>query len=164
MSANDVFMLVVRWLHVTASAAWVGGSIFYLVALRPALRKSGEGGRIVNRYTAAEFRVLVDICFFIIVVTGVSLTFDRLEGSAAGPVYVAVLALKAALSVWMFLLARRRRRDATLEAYRQRPKPPTSRLGRAIRAISGYNTVVILGVAIFLLADLLNELYEMALS
>ena len=72
------------------SVAWVGGGIFYLFVLRPALRRSGDGGREVNRYAAAEFKVLVDICFFLIVVTGISLTFDRLSGGVAGVWYVVV--------------------------------------------------------------------------
>ena len=51
--------------------------MFYLFVLRPALRRSEDQGREVNRHTAAEFRVLVDVCFFVLVVTGISLTFDR---------------------------------------------------------------------------------------
>ena len=164
MTFNEAFLLVVRWVHLTASVAWVGGSIFYLFVLRPALRRSSDTGREVNRYTAAEFKVLVDVCFFLIVVTGISLTFDRLSQGVTGTNYVIVLAIKIVLSIWMFVLASRRRRRTELsEAYRQRSEPPTGRLHRALRAISGYNTIVILGVAVFLLADLLKVLYEMAL-
>ena len=32
-----------------------------------------------------------------------------------------------------------------------------------MRAMSGYNTIVILGLAVFLLSDLLKTLYELAL-
>ena len=164
MGVEDVFQLIVRWIHLTASVAWVGGSIFYLFVLRPALRRSEDSGREVNRYAAAEFKVLVDICFFLIVVTGISLTFDRLSGGVAGVWYVVVLAVKVALSVWMFLLAsRRRRRTELMEAHRRDAPPPSGFLGKAIRVVSGYNTIIILGVIIFLLADLLKFLYEMAL-
>ena len=153
-----------RWVHLTASVAWVGGSIFYLFVLRPAMRRSADSGREVNRYTAAEFKVMVDICFFLIVVTGISLTFDRLSDRATGTAYVMVLVAKVLLSVWMFLLASsRRRRTALMEAYRTRPDPGRGRLRQTIRAVSGYNTIVILGVAVFLLADLLKVMYEMAL-
>ena len=37
MTGGDLFLVVVRWIHVVAAAAWVGGSIFYLFVLRPAL-------------------------------------------------------------------------------------------------------------------------------
>ncbi len=164
MTLNEAFLLVVRWVHLTASVAWVGGSIFYLFVLRPALRRSADTGREVNRYTAAEFKVLVDVCFFLIVVTGISLTFDRLSQGVTGSNYVLVLAVKVVLSIWMFFLASRRRRRTELsEAYRVQAEPPSGRLHRALRAISGYNTIIILGVVVFLLADLLKVMYEMAL-
>ena len=164
MSLNEVFLLVVRWVHMTASVAWVGGSIFYLFVLRPALRRSSDTGRQVNRYTAAEFKVLVDVCFFVLVVTGISLTFDRLSQGVTGPAYVLVLALKVALSIWMFVLASRRRRRTELsEAHQPPTERPTGLLHRALRAISGYNTIIILGLIVFLLADLLKVMYEMAL-
>ena len=114
MTLNEAFLLVVRWVHLTASVAWVGGSIFYLFVLRPALRRSADTGREVNRHTAAEFKVLVDVCFFLIVVTGISLTFDRLSQGVTGTAYVAVLAIKVVLSIWMFVLASRRRRRTEL--------------------------------------------------
>ena len=164
MSLNEAFLLVVRWVHLTASVAWVGGSIFYLFVLRPALRRSADTGREVNRYTAAEFKVLVDVCFFLIVVTGISLTFDRLSQGVTGTTYVIVLAVKVVLSIWMFVLASRRRRRTELsEAHRAPENLPTGRLHRTLRAISGYNTIIILGLAVFLLADLLKVMYEMAL-
>ena len=164
MSYNEAFLLVVRWVHLTASVAWVGGSIFYLFVLRPALRRSSDSGREVNRYTAAEFKVLVDVCFSLLVVTGISMTFDRLSQGITGTSYVIVLAIKVVLSIWMYLLASRRRRRTDLsEAYRDAGSPPQGMLRRSLRAISGYNTIIILGVVVFLLADLLKVMYEMAL-
>ena len=164
MSYNEAFLLVVRWVHLTASVAWVGGSIFYLFVLRPALRRSPDSGRDVNRFTAAEFKVLVDVCFFLLVVTGISLTFDRLSQGVTGTSYVIVLAIKVVLSIWMFVLASRRRRRTLLsEAYREAEERPQGLLHRGLRAISGYNTIIILGVTVFLLADLLKVMYEMAL-
>ena len=164
MTPNDVFLLVVRWVHLTASVAWVGGAIFYLFVLRPALRRSENEGREVNRHTAAEFRVLVDVCFFILVVTGISLTFDRLSQGVTGATYAIVLGIKIALSIWMFVLARsHRRRNALLEAYRRQQKPPTGAFAKIVRALSGYNTIIVLGVIVFLLADLLKVIYEAAI-
>ena len=164
MSYNEAFLLAVRWVHLTASVAWVGGSIFYLFVLRPALRRSSDSGREVNRYTAAEFKVLVDVCFFLLVVTGISMTFDRLSQGVTGTSYVIVLAVKIVLSIWMFVLASRRRRRVELtETYRESESVPQGLPQRALRAISGYNTIIILGVVVFLLADLLKVMYEMAL-
>ena len=164
MTGGDLFLVVVRWIHVVAAAAWVGGSIFYLFVLRPALRRSPEAGRRINEATAAEFGTLVDTCIFVILATGVILTFNRLTAGVTGPSYGLVLAAKIALSVWMFILARgRRRRTALLDMYGQNPDPPSGRFRKILSALSGYNTIAILGVIVLLLADLLNTLYEVAI-
>ncbi len=165
MSAGDVFMLVVRWVHLISAAAWIGGSLFYLVILGPALRKNAEAGRAVNSAAAADFRVLVDTCIFVLLATGTVLTFDRLTPGIVGVPYAATLAVKIALSVWMFVLAQgRRRRTALLNAYRESDTPPTTTWQKAVRAVSGYNTILILGIATFLLSDLLQVLFELALE
>lgn len=164
MTGGDLFLVVVRWIHVVAAAAWVGGSIFYLFVLRPSLRRSPEAGRKINEATAAEFGTLVDTCIFVILATGVILTFNRLTAGVTGPSYGLVLAAKIALSVWMFILARgRRRRTALLDMYGQNPDPPSGRFRKILSALSGYNTIAILGVIVLLLADLLNTLYEVAI-
>ena len=164
MSLSDTFMLIVRWLHLVSAAAWVGGSIFYLVVLGPALRRSAEGSRLINLAAATEFRALVETCVYVLIATGVILTLHRLTPGVVGAPYVAVLGAKIALSIWMFVLAwSRRRRTSVTEAFREEQAPPTSKLGRVLRAISGYNTIVILGLVVFLLSDLLKTLFELAL-
>ena len=164
MSISDVFMLVVRWLHLVSAAAWVGGSVFYLVVLRPALRRSPEGSRLINAATASEFRALVETCIYVLIATGVILSLHRLTPGVVGAPYVIVLGAKIALSVWMFALAwTRRKRTSVTEAFREEQEAPASALRRILRAVSGYNTIVILGLAVFLLSDLLKTLYELAL-
>ena len=165
MSAGDLFLLVVRWVHLVAAAAWIGGGLFYLLALRPALRTAPDSGRQVNIAAAAEFRAWVDTCIFVLLATGVILTFNRLTPGVVGVPYAATLAAKIALSIWMFALARgRRRRNALLDEHRAPPRPGASRLRRAARAFSGYNAIVILGIVVFLLADALKVMFEQALA
>ena len=165
MSASDVFLLIVRWVHLIAAAAWVGGSLFYLLVLRPALRRSPEASRGVNPAAASEFRALVDTSIFVLLATGVVLTFDRLTSDVVGVPYVVTLSVKIALSVWMLFMVRGRRRlAASLRPYLEAPPTATTRLGRIARAVAGYNAVVILGIAVFLLSDLLKVLFEVALE
>ncbi len=165
MSVGDVFLLVVRWLHLVSAAAWVGGSLFYLLVLRPALRRSPETSGWLNAAAASEFRALVDTSILVLLTTGIILTLNRLTPGVVGAPYVVTLGIKIALSVWMFILARgRQRRTALLDAYRQPPAPTTSRLRGLVRAVSGYNAIVILGIVVFLLSDLLKVLFEIALS
>jgi uncharacterized membrane protein len=169
MSVSDVFLLIVRWIHLVSAAAWVGGSIFYLVVLRPAQRRSVEGNtksvRSVFASAAIEFKGLVDTCIFVLLVTGVILTANRLTPEAVGIAYVAVLGVKIALSIWMFTLARgRRRRTAIMDAYEESTQRPESGLGRLVYAVSGYNSLVILGIIVFLVSDLLKVLFEIAIA
>ena len=164
MSLSEVFLLVVRWLHLVSAAAWVGGSIFYLIVLRPALRRSPDASRRINRSAAVEFRALVETCVYVLIVTGVIMTLHRLTPGVVGAPYVIVLGAKIALSVWMFALAwARRRRTSVTEAFREDEAPPATTLSRILRAMSGYNTIVILGLIVFLLSDLLKTLFELAL-
>lgn len=164
MSLTDTFLLIVRWLHLVSAAAWVGGSIFYLIVLRPALRRSPEGSRLINLATATEFRALVETCVYVLIVTGVILMLHRLTPGVVGTSYIVVLGAKIALSIWMFALAwSRRRRTSVTEAFRADDAQPTTKLGKVLRAISGYNMIIILGLIVFLLSDLLKILFEMAL-
>ena len=165
MSVSDAFLLVVRWAHLVAAAAWVGGSLFYLLVLRPALRRSPGSSRGVSAAAASDFRALVDTSILVLLVTGVILTFNRLSAGVVGVPYVAVLGIKIALSLWMFILARgRRRRVALLNTRPEAGGTAGSSIGRIARAVSGYNAIVILGIVVFLLSDLLKVLFELALS
>ena len=157
-------MLAVRWLHVVSAVAWVGGSIFYLLVLRPASRRNPRAAEILGEASATEFRALVDTCIIVLVVTGGVLTFHRLESASVGAAYVIVLAAKVLLAGMMFALAWRRRRTTTPVAPELGTERPPGRLARVSRALSGYNLIAILGVFVFLLADLLAALYEMAIS
>lgn len=165
MTITDSFLLVVRWLHLASAAAWVGGSLFYLVVLRPAMRRADSDSSSflsLNLSTAREFRALVDTSIFVLLATGIILTFNRLTPDVVGMPYVAILATKIALSFWMFVLARGRRNRARFpETYDQNIK--TSTWHQVLRAVSGYNTIVILGMIVFLLSDLLKILFEIAI-
>ena len=164
MSLSETFLLIVRWLHLVSAAAWIGGSVFYLIVLRPALRREPQASGLIGRAAATEFRALVETCVYVLIATGVILSLHRLTPGVVGAPYVAVLGAKIALSVWMFALAwSRRRRTSVTETFRDKEAPPTTTLGKILRAASGYNTIVILGLVVFLLSDLLKTLYELAL-
>lgn len=169
MTVGDVFLLLVRWLHGMAAVAWVGGSLFYLLVLRPALRKGDEGAQQANPLVAAEFRGLVDTAVIVLVLTGAILSFDVLTSRYAGVPYTVILGVKVALALWMFHLA------GVLRGRRARPSAPEQPAspGRApglllrhrlSRALSAANLVVMVGVVVFLLADLLRVLFERAMA
>ena len=165
MSVGDVFLLVVRWLHLIAAAAWIGGSAFYLLVLRPALSRAVESPKAVNAATAVEFRALVNTCIVVLVATGVILGVDRLTEGVIGPPYVITLGAKTVLSAWMFVLVwDLQRQTRASEALRHRPRPDATGFRRVIEAVSGYSSLVIIGIVVFFLSDLLKVLFEIALA
>ena len=162
MDLGDIFHTIVRWLHALAAAAWVGGSIFYLIVLIPTLKRVPDVPRALSAALGVEFRTVVVTSIIVLVATGAILAFDRL--TEVEPPYAATLGVKVVLTVWMFALVRDRRRHARiLTDYEQKPTPPTTLWGKLLAAVSGYNTLVILGVAVFFLSDLLKVLYEIEL-
>ena len=137
--------------------------------LRPVQRRSAADTtgamKSVFASAATEFRALVDTCIIVLLATGIILTLNRLTPGVVGVPYAIALGVKITLSAWMFVLARgRRRRTPLMEAYAERTDAPERRLGRVIHAVSGYNSLVILGIVVFLVSDLLKVLFELALA
>ncbi len=163
MSGGDVFMLIAKWLHVLSAAAWVGGGVFYLLALRPAARKAGPA-RGFMAAVGAEFGTLVNTSVVVLVATGVVLALDRLSSGAAGAPYVVTLGVKSALSLWMFLMVQSLRRQGRSAEALEQMAAGTGGRSRLRRVLSSYETLVALGLLVFLLSSLLGDLFEAALT
>ena len=150
MPVLDVILLIIRWAHALAAVTWIGGSLFMLLAARPALRSVDADG-LVGRVLAAEFRPIVVTAIAVLIVTGVILTVDRLTSDAAGIAYTGVLVAKIVLAVYAFavawMLPRRRGND-------------TAGIGRAL---SGPAALTVVGVIVIGLADVLAWLFERGL-
>ena len=152
----EAFLLVVRWLHVIAAAAWVGGGILYWVVVRPAIR-SGDSTGLLARFAGQEFGQLVGICMWTLVITGLVLAFDRLSEETGTVTYAAVLSAKVLLAGWMFLIVQTRRR---------RGAEGTSRRGwgKVANALEHVNMTVVLGLVVLVLSDVLRWLVERGLE
>ncbi len=162
MDLTGWFMVVMRWLHVLAAAAWVGGSIFFFAVLRPALRAS-SGGPLLNRLAGQEFRQLVDVAIWVLLVSGVIVSVDRLASEHSTATYGVVLALKIAFSLWMFGLVWFRRRGSSTMP----PEEATRNSGlvrRISSALAPTNLILALGILVLLLAELLGHLFEQSLA
>ncbi|HEY7782111.1 MAG TPA: hypothetical protein VIC85_18115 [Ktedonobacterales bacterium] len=140
--------VLMRTVHVVAASAWIGGSIFYLVALIPALRSGGPAPRVAAE-VAGHFRQLVNVCMGLLLLSGVYLTADRLTTSV-GLAYVVVLGVKIAVALALFGLAIYQAQEGVSRLRRER-----TRLWKAVpRLILG------LGLVAFLLGALLTALFE----
>ena len=163
MSGGDVFLLVAKWLHVLSAAAWVGGGIFYLLVLRPASKKI-EPVRGFMGAVGSEFGTLVNTSVIVLVATGVVLGLDRLSSGAADAPYIVTLGVKSALSLWMFLMVQSLRRQSRAAEALEQAAGSRGGSSRLRSALSSYETLVALGLLVFLLSSLLGDLFEAALT
>ncbi len=152
MSVSDLLFVAIRWLHNISAAALVGGGLFYLLVLRPVWRQSGGGP---DEAVSSEFRALATTAAGILLVTGAVLSFNRLTSGFVGVPYAVVLAVKVALALCMFYLVLFVRRGARQNGSRKSP--------RWLSALSGGAAMALLGVIVFLLADVLSALFERGL-
>jgi len=150
MDVLEIILLIIRWAHALAAVVWIGGSLFMLLAGRPALRGADPEG-LVGRALAVEFRPIVATAIAVLIVSGVILTVDRLTSDAAGMAYTVVLVAKIALAVYAFGVAwlLPRRRD--------------QRAGRIRGTLAGPTALTIVGVVVIGLADVLTWLFERGL-
>lgn len=159
----EAFRLLLRWAHVVAAIAWIGGAIFYLAVLRPALRSAPPDSRpALDAAIARYFRELVQIAILVLLISGVVLSVDRLSSGFTGPIYVVVLAVKIALSLITFWLAweigRRGRRASSPSVTSSRGMTESGLLPW----LRPPRLTLTLGLLLVLLGLLLRALYEAA--
>lgn len=150
-------MLAISWLmraaHVLAGAAWVGGSIMYLVVIVPALRLAGPAPK-VSAAIAAQFKRLTNFCIFVLLLTGGYLVFDRLTQTTLGWPYLVTLALKIAAALAMFALAFYMGQSSVRKLAKR-----STRFSQFAPKL-----MVVLGVLVFVLGALLNLLFELTIA
>ena len=159
MNVLDWILLAIRWGHALAAVAWVGGGIFYLMVLRPALQQARGLPAETSRSIGVEFRGLVSTAIAILLVTGVLLSVSRLTGDAVTSPYVAVLVVKIAWALYMFYVVRFMRQDS----YPEDPELGDSRRQRLMGRLTGTPALLVTGVVVIGLSDVLDGLLENAL-
>lgn len=159
MNVLDWILVLIRWGHALAAVAWVGGGIFYLLVLRPSLRQAPVSPA-TGRTIGAEFRGLVNTAIGVLLLTGIILSVSRLTSDAVTIPYVAVLAVKIALALYMFYIVRFLRQGA----YPEEARAGKGWLSQARRLLTNTTAVLIVGVIVFGLADILDMLFEKGLT
>ena len=160
MTVLDWILVAVRWGHALAAVTWVGGSIFYLVVLRPALRTARGGESEVGRAVGAEFRGLVNTAIGVLLLTGVVLSVARLTSNAVTFPYVAVLVAKIVVALYMFYVVRFLRP----RVYPEGSEAGGGRLARVRSRLTSATAVLVCGVIAIGLADVLDALFEHGLQ
>ena len=156
MNVLDWILTAIRWFHLLAAVAWVGGGMFWILVLRPARARSDETGGATRRSIGEEFRNLVNTAIGVLLVTGIVLSATRLTDNAVTTPYVAVLVVKIVLALYMFYVVRFLRP----RVYPDGHEVAGSRLARARDRLTSTGALLIYGVIILGLSDVLNALFE----
>jgi uncharacterized membrane protein len=126
VTASEFYLIALRLAHAVAALIWLGGGVYYLIALRPAIRASDEPPGAFVAAVHENFREWAQIATWAMLGTGAVLMFERLANQNDGLIYVAVLAAKifaAVVAFWMAgLRPPRRRRTQRPPARRARPE------------------------------------------
>ncbi len=164
MNVLDWILLAIRWGHALSAVAWVGGGIFYLMVLRPAIRRArGQAQGLppeTSRAIGVEFRGLVSTAIAVLLLTGVILSVSRLTQDAVTSPYVAVLVVKIVLALYMFYVVRFMRQDT----YPEEQEPGGSGWQRLRGRLTGTTAVLVIGILVIGLSDVLDGLLENALA
>jgi putative copper export protein len=145
--------MIVRAVHVLAAAAWVGGSLMYLVVVQPALRK-GAPAPVVAGQVAELFKKLVNVCIAALVLSGLYLIVDRLSQTMLGWPYLVILGVKVAAAIAMFVVAM----YLGQSNLRRLAKRSTS-FSKAAPQL-----MLALGILVFVLGAVLNVLFEATIA
>ena len=119
MTLSEGFLLLIRWFHALAAVTWVGGSLFYVLVLRPQQRKAGADRAMLGPEALNQFRGWVDTCIAVLIVTGTIMLFDRITSPSTESAYLITVSIKITLALWMFAIARRRWQGPGLHALSQ---------------------------------------------
>jgi uncharacterized membrane protein len=103
--AGDWFLVSLRVAHALGAMLWLGGGVYYLLAVRPASREADESPRAFFSAAQGYFGEWAQVATMVMVVTGGILVFDRLSNGSAGLTYVALMAAKIVAALAAFWLA-----------------------------------------------------------
>ena len=141
-----------RWVHAIAAVAWVGGSIFFAIVIRPINRSHPEMMAKLMVPLSSLYRDLVDLSIIALIVSGLILTVNRFTDERATATYGIVLGIKILIALFMFYLVWGLRRSG----YQPRPGSWHERISWVL----GYNALAALGVGVFLIVEFLRSLHE----
>ena len=164
MTLGEGVLLLIRWSHAIAAVSWVGGTLFYVLVLRPPAGDAGSSGPALSPEAVVRFRGVVDTAIAVLVITGAVILFDRLSEPTTPPAYTIAAAVKIGLALVMFVIARRRWTRPATRAGGESPAKAGGFRAWARSLTSGVNLTLILGITVIFLSDLLAFIYQEGLT
>ena len=92
------------------------------------------------------------------------MTFNRITPGDMGANYLLVLGAKVVIVAIMILIVRSKRPTLIKNRNPKKEITQASKLNKIINMLTGYNLLIILGAAIFLLSDVLHMIYTSTLQ
>lgn len=157
MDGASIARLVLRLAHAIAAVTWLGGGLYYALALRPQLAGAGEEARALASRAQREFVRWAFWATVVLIVSGIALMYDRLNAGGGTVVYVVILAVKVIAAAGAFFLTgvfteRRTKVRAITGAGRKTVEQHRRRIERAW-------VLVCLGMIAFVLGIALSSIY-----
>ena len=165
MSTLDLLRVALRWVHLCAAVVWIGGTLFYLLALRPSVdsAEKAAGWHSIRHAVEGRFHEIVQVCIWTFFISGAILTYDRLTSVNPGLDYIAVLVVKVLLVVWLVYVSGGLRRSGPRGPIAT-PQPSTPAAASPLQRLrSPVVQVALVGAVVLLLADVLKVIAENAL-
>lgn len=115
MISLDLLRIALRWVHLVSAVIWIGGTFFFLLAIRPSLvsDEAAAGWRQISAGVERRFHEIVQVCIWTFFISGAILTYDRLTTINPGLDYIATLAIKVLLVLWMVYISGGLRRSGS---------------------------------------------------
>ena len=151
-SITDILLIIVRWIHICSAVVWVGGGMFYLIAIRPIIyvpnKNLNELIKIINK----NLTNISDIAILSLTSTGAIIMLNALLKQNSTLLYVYILSIKLFLSVLIFAITINKNRSIKYKISSHK-KP-----NRLLRPFTNYTFVTLTGILIILLSDILRSI------
>tara|TARA_B100001123_G_C15328614_1_gene1030424 strand:+ start:571 stop:1068 length:498 start_codon:yes stop_codon:yes gene_type:complete len=163
MDPIDILMVLMRWLHLTSAAVWIGGSIFFILVVQSKTNDSKKFAKISKFGILSEFSSLSDILISTLLLSGMILTVNRLTIGTISSLYLSILSFKIILSLWLFLIVwfQRGFRKNVIDSTPLPAENDPITVSKKIRDFFGsHKAIVPVGLIIFLVSDALKIISE----
>lgn len=115
-------LVALRVAHSLAAVVWLGGGVYFVLALRPALQEADCAGQAVVVAAQRAFGEWAQTATIVLLGSGMVLTFERLSDGTGRLTYVALLGAKIIAGLWAFVLVRARVRPRRRRNQRSSPE------------------------------------------
>ena len=165
MNQWDVLLLSIRWIHLVSASMWIGGSLFYLFILVPALKTHTHQDRqkqgSLNKVISLNFKRLVDLCLWTLVISGSIILVDRATGNHLNTLYLVAISVKLLLVTILISIIFTKRRLKSSQLDDSQESPLLKKIGYRI---AQWQTVAYLGLFILFITEILRFAVELSLS